>query len=161
MSLIWPEIEDNSIMMDNKMLSRNLSLQEAVTSQTAIRKKIDNTPSQEVIYNLRRVAVLIFQKVRDHFEKPIRVSSGYRSKALNKAVGGSKSSQHITGEALDIQGTNGVTNAEIFYYIKDNLDFDQLIWEYGNEDNPAWVHVSCRNEGNRKQVFPIGVKKEF
>ncbi len=143
------------------MLSKNLSLAEAITSQTAIRKKIDNTPSKDVIENLRNVAVNVFQKVRDHFDKPIRLSSGYRSPGLNKAVGGTKSSQHITGEALDIQGTNGVTNADIFYYIKDNLTFDQLIWEFGDENEPAWVHVSLRKSGNRKQVFAIGVKKVF
>ena len=143
------------------MLSKNLSLKEAITSQTATRKKIDNTPSEAVIDSLKHIAVNVFQKVRDHFGKPIRISSGYRSPALNKAVGGSKSSQHVTGEALDIQGTNDLTNADIFYYIKDNLNFDQLIWEYGNDDEPAWVHVSLRRSGNRKQVFAIGVDKDF
>lgn len=142
-------------------LSPNLTLSEAITSQTAIRKKIDNTPSAEVIENLKHVAVNVFQKVRDHFGKPIRLSSGYRSPQLNKEVGGSKSSQHVTGQALDIQGTNGITNAEIFEYIKDNLVFDQLIWEYGNEKEPAWVHVSLRKSNNRKQVFAIGVDKKI
>lgn len=142
-------------------LSQNLTLSEAITSQTAIRKKIDNTPSAEVISNLKYVAVNIFQKVRDHFGKPIRLSSGYRSPMLNKEVGGSKSSQHVTGQAFDMQGTNGVTNAEIFEYIKDNLIFDQLIWEYGNDKEPAWVHVSLRKSNNRKQVFAIGVDKKF
>jgi hypothetical protein len=159
--IIWPEIEDKTFMMDNKMLSKNLSLKEAVTSQTAIRKKIDNTPNELVIENLKHIAINIFQKVREHFGEPIRLSSGYRSLALNKAVGGSKSSQHVTGEALDIQGTNGLTNSQIFYYIKDNLNFDQLIWEYGDEDEPAWVHVSLRKKGNRNQFFAIGVIKDF
>lgn len=160
MSLIWPEIENNDFMND-KMLSKNLSLNEAITSQTAIRKKIDNTPTTEVIENLKHVAVNVFQKVRDHFDKPIRLSSGYRSPALNKAVGGSNKSQHVTGQALDIQGTNGVSNADIFYYIKDNLEFDQLIWEYGTADEPAWVHVSLRKQNNRKQVFSIGINLNF
>jgi len=161
MSLIWPEIENPDFMSNNRMLSPNLWLNEVITSQTAIRKKIDNTPSEAVILNLIIVAVHVFQRVRDHFGKPIRVSSGYRSPKLNKEVGGSASSQHVTGEALDIQGTNGVTNAQIFQYIKDNLDFDQLIWEYGTEGEPAWVHVSYRKKGNRKQVFAIGVTKSF
>lgn len=138
-------------------LSPNLTLSEAITSQTAIRKKIDNTPSAEVIENLKHVAVNVFQKVRDHFGKPIRLSSGYRSPLLNKEVGGSKSSQHVTGQALDIQGTNGVTNAQIFQYIKDNLLFDQLINEFPDKTGePAWVHVSLRKSNNRKQVLTIG-----
>ena len=144
------------------LLSKNLTLDEAITSQTAIRRKIKNIPSQKEIENLVHIAENIFQKVRDHFGVPIRLSSGYRCAELNKAVGGSKHSQHMTGEALDIQGTNGLTNAEIFNYIKDNLVFDQLIWEYGDKKNPAWVHVSLRKyEDNRQQIFAIGVKKSF
>lgn len=143
-------------------LSKNLTLQEAISSQTAQRKGLDNTPSKSTINVMILTAEKVFQPVRDHFGVPIRVSSFYRSPAVNAAVGGSKTSQHRTGEAIDMQGTNGLTNAEIFNWIRKNLDFDQLIWEYGNSTEPAWVHVSyTAKRKNRKQVFAIGVKKSF
>lgn len=141
--------------MENIMISTNLSLAECITSQTAERKKIDNTPNAAVICSLRLVAEKVFQPLRKHFGKPIRVSSGYRSPALNRSIGGSVTSQHVKGEALDLQGTNGVTNAQIYNYIKKNLDFDQLIWEYGTDKEPAWVHVSYKAKGNRKQALRI------
>lgn len=141
--------------MSEIMLSKNLSLAECITSQTAVRKGIDNTPDADVICNLRLVAEKVFQPIREHFGKPIRVSSGYRSLKLNTAIGGSKTSQHVKGQALDLQGTNGITNKQIFDYIKKNLDFDQLIWEYGTSAEPAWVHVSLKSSGNRKQVLTI------
>ena len=137
------------------MLSKNISLEEAISSQAATRLKINNKPSAEIQNKLKITAEKVIQKVRDHFGQPIRISSGYRSPKVNKAVGGSKTSQHMTGEAYDIQGTNGITNAQIFEYIKQNLLFDQLIWEFGTTKNPAWVHVSYREGRNRKQVLII------
>ena len=136
-------------------LSKNLSLKEAIKSNTATRLGISNMPEQWEINNLRAVAENVFQPVRDHFGIPIGVSSGYRSKALNKAIGGSKYSQHMIGEALDIDADiyGGVTNAEIFNYIKNNLEWDQMIWEFGDDDEPNWVHVSYKEAGrNRKQL---------
>lgn len=136
-------------------LSKNLTLKEAIKSNTATRLGIDNMPEQWEINNLRAVAENVFQPVRDHFGIPIGVSSGYRSKALNRAIGGSKYSQHMIGEALDIDADiyGGVTNAEIFNYIKNNLEWDQMIWEFGDDDEPNWVHVSYKEAGrNRKQI---------
>ena len=144
-----------------KNLSANLTLAEAITSQTATRLKIKNTPTPADVARMVLVANHVFQPVRHFFNTPIRASSFYRSPALNKAVGGSRTSQHMTGEAIDMQGTNGLTNAEIFLYIKNNLDFDQLIWEFGTTKEPAWVHVSYKRNGNRKQVFAVGVNKRF
>lgn len=139
-----------------KMLSKNLSLNETITSQTATRKKINNTPTPAIIQNLEATAQAIFQPIREHFGVPIRVSSGYRSPALNLAVGGARNSQHLTGQALDLQGTNGITNAQIYHFAKDNLNFDQLIWEFGTDKEPAWVHISYRKDGkNRKQVLRV------
>ena len=135
-------------------LSKNLSLKEAIKSNTATRLGIDNKPEQWEINNLLAVAEKVFQPVRDHFGVPIGVSSGYRSKALNKAIG-SKYSQHMIGEALDIDADiyGKVTNAEIFNYIKDNLEWDQMIWEFGDDDEPNWVHVSYKESGfNRNQI---------
>ena len=137
-------------------LTRNITLEELTTSQTATRLKINNTPTPEIIENLKVVAAQV-QKVRDHFVKPLIISSGYRSEKLNSAIGGARNSQHTKGEAIDIQSTNGYTNADIFNYIKNNLDFDQLIWEYGTRKEPKWVHISYKKSGNRKQILYVGV----
>jgi zinc D-Ala-D-Ala carboxypeptidase len=139
-------------------ISKYITLAEATTSQTAVRRKIPNVPNFRQIENMKLVGTLVFDKVREHFGKPIRVSSFFRSLLLNNAVGGSKTSQHPEGKAIDMQGTNGLKNSEIFHYIKDNLEFDQLIWEFGNNEEPAWVHVSYNKGKNRGQVLYIGVK---
>ena len=138
-------------------LSKNLSLNEVTKSDTALRRGIDNTPTEEHIENLKYVAEKVFQPIREHFGVPIYISSGYRSKALNEAIGGSKTSFHSHGMALDLDqdGKNkGVSNADVFYYIKNNLPFTELIWEFGNETNPNWVHVAIapgrENEKNIK-----------
>jgi hypothetical protein len=136
-------------------LSKNLALSEVTRSETAKRRGISNMPTPEHIENFKLLAEKVFQPIRDHFGVPIRISSGYRSAALNKAIGGSLSSQHCQGEAIDIDmdGTS-ITNAAIFNYIKDNLEFDQLIWEFGTDANPDWVHVSYESTGKqRKQIL--------
>mgnify|MGYP003641169962 FL=1 len=136
-------------------LSRNLTLKEAVKSNTATRLGIDNRPDEWDIENLKAIAENIFQPIRDHFGVPIGVSSGYRGKDLNKAVGGSKYSQHMTGEALDIDADihGKVTNADIFKFVKNNLHWDQMIWEFGDDEEPNWVHISYKpSGGNRKQI---------
>ena len=130
-------------------LSKNLSLAEVTKSLTAKRLGIDNTPDDWTIENLRAVAGEIFQPVRSAFGCPIYVSSGYRSEELNRAIGGSVRSQHIQGRALDLDADvfGRCTNGEIFRYILNNLTFDQLIWEFGDSDNPDWVHVSYVRDG--------------
>jgi hypothetical protein len=136
-------------------LSENLSLAEVIRSETAKRKGVSNMPTPEHIGNFKKLAENIFQPIREHFGKPIHISSGYRSAALNKAIGGSKTSQHCSGEAVDIDmdGTS-ITNAQIFNYVKDNLVFDQMIWEFGTDKNPDWVHVSYKANGaQRKQIL--------
>ena len=137
-------------------LSKNLTLKEATKSITAKRLGIENDPEPWEVKNLIVVAEEVFQKVRDHFDVPIAVTSGYRSKKLNDAVGGSKYSQHVKGMALDLDADvyGGVTNADIFFYIKECLDFDQLIWEYGTDSEPDWIHVSyIRANENRKRCL--------
>jgi zinc D-Ala-D-Ala carboxypeptidase len=136
------------------LLSDNLSLAEAISSATALRRGIANKPTQQHLLNLKEVALHIFQPCRNHFGKPLRVTSGYRSEALNEAIGGSKKSQHSKGEALDMQSTKGYTNKELFMYIKDHLEFDQLIGEFpDNVGEYAWVHCSYKKEGNRGEVL--------
>jgi len=138
-------------------LSENLSLAEVTRSETAKRFGISNMPTSEHIENFKKLAENIFQPIRKHFGKPIHISSGYRSKALNQAIKGSLTSQHCSGEAIDIDmdgSANGITNKMVFDFIKDNLVFDQLIYEFGNKINPDWVHVSYESNGKqRKQVL--------
>jgi hypothetical protein len=136
-------------------LSTNLSLAEVIRSESAKRKGINNMPTPEHIENFKKLATNIFQPIRDHFGRPILISSGYRSIKLNEAIKGSLSSQHCSGEAIDIDmdGTD-ITNAQIFHFIKDTLNFDQLIWEFGTDKNPDWVHVSfAANKSQRKQIL--------
>ena len=150
-------------------LSKNLALAEVTRSETAKRRGISNMPTPEHIENFKKLAENVFQPIRDHFGVPIHISSGYRSAALNKAIGGAgktvngvyvPSSQHCKGEAIDIDmdGTS-VTNAAVFNYIKDNLAFDQLIWEFGTDTNPDWVHVSYNSDGAQRKQILKAIKK--
>ena len=139
----------------NMRLSKNLTLSEAIKSQTAARLGIENTPIGDHLLNLKRTAHYIFQPCRDKFG-PLALSSGYRSSDLNRAIGGASSSQHCKGQALDIDGDKtGVSNRELFHFIRENLDFDQLIWEYGNDIEPDWVHVSYKEGANRGEVLKV------
>ncbi len=136
-------------------LSEHLELSEVIRSESAKRRGISNMPTEEHIKNLKLIAEKVFEPIRANFRQPIRISSGYRSQSLNAAIGGATRSQHSTGEALDIDmdGT-ALSNKEIFNFIKERLQFDQLIHEFGTEENPDWVHVSYRADGNqRKQVL--------
>lgn len=137
-------------------LSKNLSLSEVVKSATAIKRGISNQPTKQHLQNLIKLAENVFQPLRDYIDKPIRVSSGYRSKELNKLIGGASRSQHSKGEALDLDNDRE-TNILMFNYIKDNLDFDQLI----NEQDYSWIHVSYREGSNRKQVLNMVNGKYF
>ena len=134
-------------------LSKNLSLAEVTKSTTAKRLGIDNTPDDWTTENLRKVAEHIFQPLRDAFKCPIYVSSGYRSAELNTAIGGSRRSQHVEGRALDLDADvfGRCTNSQIFDWIRENLEFDQLVWEFGDQDNPDWVHVSFVYDGNNRK----------
>jgi hypothetical protein len=137
-----------------KNISKYITYQEATTSQTAVRKGIKNEPGDNELLAMQLLGIRVFDVIREHFKTPLRVSSFYRSPELNSAIGGSsRTSQHVKGQAIDIQGTGKVTNKMIFDYIKENLDFDQLINEY----NYSWVHVSyVSKEKNRKQILKIG-----
>ena len=135
-------------------ISEHISYSEAIYSPTAIEKKISNEPNDEQLDSMKAVATNIFERVRAHFGKPIRINSFFRSGALNKAVGGAITSQHCKGEAIDVTGLPyGTKNSEIFHYIKDNLDFDQLIWEHGDSKEPLWVHFSYNLRGNRRKCL--------
>ena len=136
-------------------ISEHVSYDEATYSTTAMKRGIDNTPGDEELASMTCVALRVFEPLREYFGVPIGITSFYRSKALNLAVGGSRTSSHIRGEAMDLDGDlyRSVTNRELFNYIKDNLEFDQLIWEFGTDDEPAWVHVSYSSLNNRGEVL--------
>ena len=141
-------------------LSKNLSVREFTKSNTAERRGIDNSLPKGHWVAAKTLAEKIFQPIREHFNTPIYISSGYRSKALNEAIGGSKTSQHSKGEAIDIDMDyrKGPSNAEVFHFIKDNLPFDQLIWEFGDNENPSWVHVSYNHDGEQRGKVLVAYK---
>ena len=137
------------------MISKNISYKEGVYSNTAIRRGIDNIPNEDQLSNMKLLAEKVFQPLREWVGKPIKINSFFRSPELNTAIGGSGKSQHCKGQAIDIDDTFGyVSNAEMYHWIKENLDFDQMIWEFGDDDNPNWVHVSYVSpEKNRNRCL--------
>ena len=137
------------------MISEHISYKEGVYSTTALRRGIENTPNNEQLKNMETLAKEVFEPLRAYVGGPIKINSFFRSAELNKAIGGSTTSQHCKGQAMDIDDTFGrMTNAEMYHFIKEHLDFDQMIWEFGDDDNPNWVHVSYVSpEKNRKKCL--------
>jgi len=134
-------------------ISKHISYKEATFSATAIRKGIDNTPNDYQLQNMRLLAEKIFEPLREWTGHPIAVNSFFRSDALNKAVKGAAGSQHTQGRAIDLDDTfGGKTNKEMFDYIVENLDYDQIIWEFGNDKNPDWIHVSYVSADQNRKV---------
>lgn len=144
-------------------ISKNITYTEATKSVTAIKYGIDNNPDEATIHIMKHVAEKVFEPVREHFGVPIAVTSFYRSKELNKKIGGSPTSEHVYGSAIDLDADvyGMITNADIFNFIKKNLEFNQLIWEFGNDKEPDWVHVSCKKFGNKKQVLKAYKEKNW
>ena len=146
-------------------LSENFSLNELTKSQTATRKGFNNTPNDNEKENLKVLSINILQKIRNHYERPVRVTSGYRSPELCVSIGSSVKSQHAKGEAADFEIT-GIDNFDLAIWISKNLDFDQLISEFYTEQHPdsGWVHCSYKTKGNRKQcltAFKEGNKTRY
>ena len=137
------------------MISKHISYKEGVRSNTATRRGIDNTPNNEQLDCMEKIADEIFEPLRAYVGGPIKINSFFRCPELNKAIGGSSKSQHCKGQAMDIDDTFGrCTNAEMYHFIKKHLDFDQMIWEFGDDDNPNWVHVSYVSpEDNRNRCL--------
>ena len=136
-------------------ISKHISYKEATRSATALRLGIENIPNEYELQNMEMVAKKVFEPLREAVDAPIKINSFFRCEELNKAIGGSSKSQHCQGRAIDIDDIYGnVSNAFMYYYIKDNLDFDQLIWEFGTDGSPDWVHVSYVDEdSNRKRCL--------
>jgi hypothetical protein len=133
------------------MISKHITLTEATKSNTATRLGINNTPNEATIETMKLTAEKVFEPLREILGA-IRVSSFYRSPDLNRAIGGSKSSQHCKGEAIDMQGVI-VTNAKLFQEACKLPEFDQIICEFGNKQEPDWVHISYSKTNNRKQIL--------
>ena len=137
------------------MISEHISYKEGIYSATATRREIDNVPNNEQLDNMKLIAEKVFEPLRKWVGGPIKINSFFRSVKLNKVIGGSSKSQHCKGQAIDIDDTyKVVANSDMYNYIKNNLDFDQLIWEFGDDDNPNWVHVSyVSKDENRKRCL--------
>ena len=132
-------------------ISKHISWHEGTYSRTGERRDLDNTPNEEQLKCMKEVAENLFEPLREWVGGPIKINSFFRSPDLNTAIGGSNKSQHCKGQAIDIDDTFGkATNAEMYHFIKDNLDFDQMIWEFGDDDNPNWVHVSYVSPGENR-----------
>ena len=136
-------------------ISKHVSYKEGVYSRTALRLGIENIPSDEHLSTMKITAEKIFEPLRNHVGGPIKINSFYRGPKLNKAIGGARKSQHMAGQAMDIDDTLGnMSNADMYHWIKNNLNFDQLIWEFGTDKNPNWLHVSyVSDEYNRNRCL--------
>ncbi len=138
-------------------LSPHVSFREVVRSTTALRRGIENNPNQLQLDRIKLLCLMVFEPLRNHFDVPIFIASCFRSNLLNHAIGGAAGSQHMAnrGAAMDLDADvfGGITNADIFFWLMDNADFDQLIWEFGNDHQPDWVHVSYHAGNNRRQVL--------
>ena len=144
-----------------KNISEHVTYKEGVYSITALRLGLNNDPTKNHLANMELLAEKIFEPLRKHVNGPIKINSFYRGPELNKAIGGSSKSQHCEGRAMDIDDNYGyMTNAQMFEYIKNNLSFDQMIWEFGNSDNPDWVHVSYVNEEANRNRCLLAYKDE-
>jgi len=132
------------------MLSKNFSIEEFTTSSRALSLGIDNTPPQKAIKSIENLVKAVLQPVREFTGLVITVTSGYRCKELNAKIGGASGSQHEKGEAADLVCND---NARLFNAIKQRGMFDQLIWEFGDNNQPEWVHVSYVDEKNRCEVL--------
>ena len=147
-------------MNSGKKISKHISYKEGVKSNTATRLGLDNTPGDYELGNMTLIAERLFEPLRAWVGGPVKINSFYRNKELNLAIGGSQRSQHCEGRAIDLDDTFGYkTNAEMFHYIKENLNFDQMIWEFGNDKNPDWVHISYVSEDQNRNRCLIAYKE--
>lgn len=148
------------------MISDHISYKEGVYSITADRLGLENKPNEEQLSNMKTLAEKVFEPLRKWVNGPIKINSFFRSPELNKAIGGSAKSQHCHGQAIDIDDTFGKrSNAEMFTYVKEMLDFDQMIWEFGDNENPNWVHISYvskdKNRNRCLKAYKEGGKTKY
>ena len=136
-------------------ISDHITYAEAIHSNTAKRRGIDNTPNEVQVLSMKLLADKIFEPLREWVGGPIKVNSFFRSIPLNEAIGGAASSQHCKGQAIDIDDVYGrKTNADMYHWIQMNLDYDQMIWEFGTDVQPNWIHISyVSKEENRNKCL--------
>ena len=143
-----------------KKISEHISYKEGTYSRTAERRGLENIPNDEQIKCMKAIAENVFEPLRAYVGGPIKINSMFRGEPVNTAIGGSKRSQHMKGQALDLDDTFGrMTNAEMYHFIKDHLDFDQLIWEFGDEENPNWIHVSYVEHRENRKKLTVALKR--
>lgn len=138
-----------------QQISKHISFDEATKSVTAIRRGIYNVPTAEILLNMVKVAENCFEPLREWYGKPLKINSFYRCKALNTAVGGSSTSDHMQGMSIDIDAGSKEENLKLFNWLKDNVKYKQLIHEYGDKTGPDWVHVSYDENNLKQQVLYI------
>ena len=136
------------------MISKHITMAEATNSETAKKLGISNLPNETELANMKLVAEKCFEPIREWYGKPLRINSFFRSTKLNSSIGGSSgTSQHCLGQAIDLSSGNNAENKKIFLWAKDNLTYDQIIYEYGDDNGCDWVHISYKTTGNRKQTL--------
>jgi len=140
--------------------SKHVSWKEGTYSRTGERLGLDNTPNKKQIECMKDISENLFEPLREWVGGPIKINSFFRGRKVNTAIGGSTRSQHMKGQAIDIDDTFGhKTNAEMYHYIKNNLDFDQLIWEFGDDENPNWLHISWVSHRPNRKKLTVALKK--
>jgi hypothetical protein len=145
-----------------KRISPHVSYKEGVYSATALRRGLDNTPNAEQQKCMHEIANHLFEPLREWVGGAIKINSFFRGEPVNTAIGGSKYSQHMKGQAMDLDDTYGYkTNAEMYHYIRKNLDFDQLIWEFGDNENPNWIHVSWVSHRKNRKKLTIAYRDSY
>ena len=141
-------------------ISKHISWKEGTYSRTGERRGLENTPNDDQIKCMKAIAENVFEPLRAYVGGPIKINSMFRGEPVNTAIGGSKRSQHMKGQALDLDDTFGrMTNAEMYHFIKDHLDFDQLIWEFGDDENPNWIHVSYVEHRENRKKLTVALKR--
>lgn len=142
-----------------RFISKHITWDEAVKSKTAEKHEIDNIPNENQIQEMKKISKNVFEPLREWAGHPIRVNSFFRSPELCIKLKSKATSQHTKGQAIDIDSLGDKSNAELFYYIKENLNFDQLIWEFGDDENPDWIHVSFVNVNTNRGNVLKAIKK--
>ena len=144
-----------------KNISKHITYKEGVYSTTALRLGLNNDPTKAHLTNMELLAEKVFEPLRKHVNGPIKINSYYLGSELNKAIGGSSKSQHCKGQAIDIDDTYSyMNNADMYRYVKENLSFDQMIWEFGDGVNPDWVHISYVNEDDNRNRCLVAYKDD-